>query len=275
MILSTGVEYRQLDAPGLATLTGCGVFYGSALTEAAGCTGSDVYIVGGANSAGQAAVYLARARPVGDLLVRGPSLTVSMSHYLIEQVEQGPQHHRAHLHRGRRRRAVTTTWRGSRSATPTPAPREEVAASWLFVFIGAAPLTDWLDGVVLRDEHGFVVAGPDLPVGGQLPAGWSLDRPPVPPGDQRSRRVRGRRRPRRVRQAGRLRRRRGRHGRHARPSLPGEAVTADQSSPARLSAAGRAAFPVPVREARRRPARLAVPGGPRRDDRGRPRLHRG
>ena len=90
VILTTGVTYRQLRAPGLDELTGAGVYYGSALTEAAACVDNDVFIVGGANSAGQSAVYLSRMAKSVTLLVRGPSLTTSMSHYLIEQVESVP-----------------------------------------------------------------------------------------------------------------------------------------------------------------------------------------
>src|SRR5262249_14718524 len=86
VILATGVAYRQLNQPGCADLTGCGIFYGSALTQAEACAGRDVYIVGGANSAGQAAVYLSRFAKSVTLLVRAPSLTKSMSHYLIEQI---------------------------------------------------------------------------------------------------------------------------------------------------------------------------------------------
>ncbi len=177
VILATGVSYRQLDAPGLAELTGTGVFYGSALTEATGCTAHDVFIVGGANSAGQAAVYLSKTARSITLLVRAPSLRKSMSHYLIQQVEAKPNikvrvctevteaHGEGRLERLTLRDAST----GS---------TETIDAHWLFVFIGAAPLTDWLDGVVLRDERGFILAGPDLPLAGSRPKGWPLDRPP-------------------------------------------------------------------------------------------------
>ncbi|MEV8554712.1 FAD-dependent oxidoreductase [Streptomyces glaucescens] len=177
VILATGVSYRQLDAPGLTELTGCGVFYGSALTEASGCQGQDVYIVGGANSAGQAAMYLARGAKSVTLLVRGESLAASMSHYLIQQIEQAPNisvrcgtavdaaHGTGHLERLTLRDLATGR-------------TEPVDAQWLFVFIGAAPRTDWLDGTVLRDERGFILAGPDLTPDGRPPAGWELDRPP-------------------------------------------------------------------------------------------------
>jgi thioredoxin reductase (NADPH) len=176
VILATGVAYRQLAAPGCTDFTGLGVFYGSALTETTGCTGQDVYIVGGANSAGQAAVYLARHAKSVTILVRAPSLRKSMSHYLVEQIERIPNitvractevaeaHGDGHLER--------LTLRDNTGDTET------VDAQWLFVFIGAAPLTGWLDGVVHRDERGFVLAGPDLAAGGERVPGWPLDRAP-------------------------------------------------------------------------------------------------
>ncbi|MFJ1708936.1 FAD-dependent oxidoreductase [Kitasatospora sp. NPDC088346] len=177
VILATGVSYRQLDAPGVAGLTGRGVYYGSALTEAAGCAGNDVYIVGGANSAGQAAVYLARGARSVTVLVRADSLARSMSHYLVQQIAEVPSigvrtatevveaHGTDHLERITLRDTATGR-------------TEQVDAQWLFVFIGAAPLTDWLEGVVVRDGRGFVVAGPDLSPGGHPPASWPLDRAP-------------------------------------------------------------------------------------------------
>ena len=177
VILATGVSYRQLAAPGLEEMTGRGVYYGSALTEAAACSGQDVFIIGGANSAGQAAVYLARAARSVTMLVRGSSLESSMSYYLIQQIAGIPaisvRTCTEVIAAGGTDHLESLTLRDtSTGATKT------VSAQWLFLFIGAAPLTDWLDGVVLRDERGFVVAGPDLSVTGQRPAGWDLDRPP-------------------------------------------------------------------------------------------------
>jgi thioredoxin reductase (NADPH) len=177
VILATGVSYRQLTAPGLTELAGTGVFYGSALTEATGCTGHDVYIVGGANSAGQAAVYLSKTARSVTILVRGPSLRKSMSHYLVQQIEAIPNIKvrvcteviEAH---GERRLEQLTLRDANSGGTET------VQAHWLFVFIGAAPLTDWLDETVMRDTHGFVLTGPDLPLVGQRPKGWPLDRQP-------------------------------------------------------------------------------------------------
>jgi thioredoxin reductase (NADPH) len=177
VILATGVSYRRLDAPGVDEMNGRGVFYGSALTEAAACRSQDVYIVGGANSAGQAAVYLARGAKSVTILVRGPSLERSMSYYLIQQISgianisvrtctevigaEGNKH--------LERLTLRDTSNGE---------TETVSAQWLFVFIGATPVTDWLDDSVVRDERGFVVAGPDLALPGQRPRGWNLDRSP-------------------------------------------------------------------------------------------------
>ncbi|WP_200301527.1 FAD-dependent oxidoreductase [Streptomyces adelaidensis] len=177
VILATGVAYRQLAAPGCADLTGCGVFYGSALTEAAGCQGHDVYIVGGANSAGQAAMYLARGAKSVTLLVRGDSLTASMSHYLIQQLGEAPN---IFVRGGTVVEAAHGTDHLEQLTLKDVASgREElVDAQWLFVFIGAEPRTEWLAGTVLRDERGFIVTGPDMTSDGGPPPGWELDRPP-------------------------------------------------------------------------------------------------
>ncbi len=175
VVLATGVSYRTLDAPGVAELTGAGVYYGSALTEAASAEGADVFIVGGANSAGQAAVFFSRRAKSVTILVRGETLEASMSYYLVEQLsrienvavrtctEVVAAHGEEHLD--------SLTLRSTDG-------EETVPAGMLFVFIGAAPRTDWLDGTVQRDARGFVVAGPDLVVDGQRPADWDLDRDP-------------------------------------------------------------------------------------------------
>jgi thioredoxin reductase (NADPH) len=177
VILATGVSYRQLHAPGLDELAGRGVYYGSALTEATACAGQDVYIVGGANSAGQAALFLSRYAKSVTLLVRGPLLEKSMSYYLISRINDNPAisvrtctevigaSGNDHLEKLTLRDAARGT-------------AEAVDAQWLYLFIGAEPLTGWLDGVVVRDGRGFVVAGPDLSAGGARPRGWNLDRPP-------------------------------------------------------------------------------------------------
>lgn len=177
VVVSTGVQYRHLDAPGLEELNGCGVYYGAATTEAFSCGGEDVYIVGGANSAGQAAVYLAgHARHVY-MLVRGPSLAESMSQYLIDEIDKTANitvrtrtvvsgaEGEAHLERLRLKNLDTDL-------------EEEVPAAALFVFIGAVPRTDWLKGTVARDAHGFLLTGPDLPRQGGRIEGWPLERDP-------------------------------------------------------------------------------------------------
>ncbi|MGD0555533.1 MAG: FAD-dependent oxidoreductase [Streptosporangiaceae bacterium] len=174
VLLATGVAYRQLTAAGCDQLTGCGIYYGSALTQAEDCRNQDIFIVGGANSAGQAAVYLARYANSVTLLVRGPSLTKSMSYYLIEQIDQIDNIN------VRVCTEVTETHGAEYLESLTLRDQntgitERVPAGRLFVFIGAAPLTDWLDGVLARDERGFVLTGPDL---GNEPQGWPLDRAP-------------------------------------------------------------------------------------------------
>ncbi len=177
VVLATGVTYRRLAAPGLAELTGRGVYYGSAATEAPACAGEEVYIVGGANSAGQAAVHFAGYARRVYLVIRGPDLHRSMSQYLIEQLERigsievlpyaevvagsGEEH------------LQQLTVRDVRSGD-----ERSIDASWLFVFIGAQPRTDWLDGVIARDPRGFIRTGPDLLVEGRRPPGWWPARDP-------------------------------------------------------------------------------------------------
>jgi len=177
VVLATGVSYRSLDAPGVAELAGRGVFYGSAATEAPACKGEDIYIVGGANSAGQAAVFFSRHAATVTVLVRGPNLEASMSHYLIKQldaidnvfVRTGTEVVEA-CGDGHLQRLVLSD--------RTSGEKETVAAGSMFVFIGAAPRTEWLDGEIERDARGFVRTGPDLVVDGSPPPGWTLDRPP-------------------------------------------------------------------------------------------------
>jgi len=177
VILATGVSYRMLEAPGLSELSGRGVFYGAATTEGPACRSQDVYIVGGANSAGQAAMYFARYAGRVVLLVRGKSLDSSMSRYLIDQIERVPNIEV---------RTCTEVVEGAGGEhlelltlrNNLTGETETVPASWLFVFIGAAPRTDWLDGCLDRDPRGFVLTGPDLVVDGHRPPGWTLDRDP-------------------------------------------------------------------------------------------------
>ncbi|MGW5263041.1 FAD-dependent oxidoreductase [Microbispora sp. NPDC004025] len=177
VVLATGVSYRLLDAPGLADLTGRGVFYGAAATEAPSCAGEEVYIVGGANSAGQAAVYFSRFARKVHILIRGDDLTRSMSRYLIDQIEAIPAievHPRIQVVGGEGRdhleRLILCDGRSGRTTS--------VPASWLFVFIGAEPRTDWLGDVVARDGGGYVLTGSDLLADGRRPPGWTPSRDP-------------------------------------------------------------------------------------------------
>jgi thioredoxin reductase (NADPH) len=177
VLLATGIAYRKLGVPGADALTGRGVFYGSAATEAPACVGTDVYIVGGANSAGQAAVFLARHARRVTMVVRADSLEKSMSYYLIRQIDEIPNievrlgTEVAAVHGDEHLEGLTLCSRASRS-------EETVPAGYVFVFIGAAPRTEWLDGVVARDAKGFVLTGPDLVVDGRRPPGWVPDRDP-------------------------------------------------------------------------------------------------
>ncbi|UUN30471.1 FAD-dependent oxidoreductase [Streptomyces sp. FIT100] len=177
VVLATGVSYRRLTGANLDSFAGAGVFYGSASFEAAGCRGDDVYIVGGANSAAQAAVFFSRYASRVHLLVRGADLTHSTSHYLIQQIEAVPTievHPYTEVAAGDGEKHLQQlTLRDNRSGEPTT-----VDASWLFVFIGAEPQTQWLDGVVARDGRGFVLTGPDLPEAGSRSARWPLVRAP-------------------------------------------------------------------------------------------------
>ncbi|TDD36478.1 response regulator [Nonomuraea terrae] len=175
VILATGVTYRRLQAPGLDDFVGRGVFYGAAMTEAPSCQDSEVYIVGAANSAGQAAVHLSQYASKVHLLVRGEGLEKSMSHYLIEQLTALPN---VEVH------AQTQVVAGSGDdhlqelTLATKGEERTVPAQWLFVFIGAEPYTSWLDDTVERDARGFILTGPDLVQSGQRPRNWPLRREP-------------------------------------------------------------------------------------------------
>lgn len=177
LLVATGVSYRKLEVPGLDQFTGAGVYYGAAMTEAIACKGETVYIVGGANSAGQAALYFAKYAHEVVMLVRGDSLTKSMSQYLIDQVAATPNIKV-------QTRAVIEGVKGESNleaitiANVDSGASETVPARSLFIFIGAMPRTDWLDGVVQRDDRGFVFTGPDLMRDGHRPQGWHLERSP-------------------------------------------------------------------------------------------------
>jgi thioredoxin reductase (NADPH) len=171
VLIASGVSYRQLDTPGFADLTGAGIYYGAALTEARSCADQHVVIIGGANSAGQAAVYFGGYAREVTVLVRGPGLEKSMSQYLIEQIAELPN---VDVRTGTQ--AVEAVGDGRLRQLRVSGPNGAEAtldADACFVFIGALPLTDWLDGVVARDERGFILAGPDA-----KDAGWPLAREP-------------------------------------------------------------------------------------------------
>ena len=175
LVVATGVSYRRLEATGLAELTGRGIYYGTAAGEANQCQGDVVYVVGAANSAGQAALNLARFASQVVLVVRGTTLAETMSSYLIGRVTSAPNiavryHSKVVGVQGEGHLQALTL-----ADTETGA-REEVPSSWLFIFIGATPRTDWLGPHIVRDEKGFVVTGQDLLRADSTP--WRLPRPP-------------------------------------------------------------------------------------------------
>jgi thioredoxin reductase (NADPH) len=177
LIIATGVSYRRLDVSGMDRVQGAGVYYGAAMTEAASCRGEDVYIVGGANSAGQAAMFFSQYARRVIMLVRGTSLQASMSQYLIDQIRQteniqvelnsqivevfGDDH----------LEAISILCTSTNEV-------QKVQTNSLFIFIGAAPRTEWLANVVERDEKGFILTGPDLMRDGKPPKSWPLERDP-------------------------------------------------------------------------------------------------
>jgi thioredoxin reductase (NADPH) len=171
VLVASGVSYRQLDTPGFPELTGAGIYYGAAMTEARACEDQHVIVIGGANSAGQAAVYFSKYAGRVTMLVRGPSLEKSMSQYLIEQIAALPNVEV-------RPRSLATAAEGEggrlrRLRVAGPDGEEALEADACFVFIGASPRTDWLAGVVARDERGFILAGRDAQANG-----WPLQREP-------------------------------------------------------------------------------------------------
>ncbi|HEV8152969.1 MAG TPA: FAD-dependent oxidoreductase [Solirubrobacteraceae bacterium] len=171
VLVASGVSYRQLEVPGFAELTGAGIYYGAALTEARSCSEQHVVIIGGANSAGQAAVYFSNYAARVTMLVRGDSLERSMSHYLIEQIAALPN---VEVRTGSEAVAADGDGRLARlDVRGRDGAEESLDADACFVFIGALPRTDWLDGVVARDERGFILAGPDVPADR-----WPLKREP-------------------------------------------------------------------------------------------------
>jgi thioredoxin reductase (NADPH) len=177
LIIATGVSYRRLEVPGMDRVRGAGVYYGAAMTEAVACRGEDVYIVGGANSAGQAAVFFSQYARRVILLVRGNSLQASMSQYLINQIGQTEN-----IDVELNSEVVEVFGQDRLEAISircsTTKDTQRVSANSLFIFIGAAPGTEWLAGVIERDEKGFLLSGPDLMRDGKPPKLWPLERDP-------------------------------------------------------------------------------------------------
>ena len=177
MLLATGVQWRKLDVPGMDRLQGAGVYYGATSTEAISCRDEDVYVVGGANSAGQAAMFFSQYARRVVMLVRGTSLAATMSQYLIEQIQAESnidvqfRTRVVEAHGADRLEALSIACDVTGDVTRVP-------ANSLFIFIGAEPRTSWLDGVVERNERGFILTGPDLLRAGKRPKGWTLERDP-------------------------------------------------------------------------------------------------
>jgi thioredoxin reductase (NADPH) len=171
VLVASGVSYRQLATPGFAELTGAGVYYGAAMTEARACANQHIVVIGGANSAGQAAVYFSGYATSVTMLVRGESLERSMSHYLIEQIAE-----LSNVEVRTRSSATAAEEQDghlSRVRITGPGGEETLEADACFVFIGASPRTEWLEGVLARDERGFILAGRDAQANG-----WPLQREP-------------------------------------------------------------------------------------------------
>ena len=175
VLLAPGVQYRKLEIPGAERLTGRGIYYGAALVEALACKGEEVYIVGGANSAGQAALHFARFASKVTMLVRGEGLSATMSKYLIDEIART-----SNIVVETRTQVVEAIGDERLTALKLRGPSGdvEVPASSLFVLIGAAPVTAWLPPCILRDENGFLLAGPDLRKDGKLPEVWHESREP-------------------------------------------------------------------------------------------------
>lgn len=174
VLVASGVEYRRLEQPGIAELTGAGVYYGAAMSEGPSIEGEDVFVAGGANSAGQAALYFAQFANTVTILVRGNSLTKSMANYLVERI-QAADNIRVMLNTEIIEAVGTRNLEALRLAHSDTGREETAAASALFIFVGAKPATAWLGELVARDEHGFVLSGHDLK---GAENGWPLLREP-------------------------------------------------------------------------------------------------
>jgi thioredoxin reductase (NADPH) len=174
-LIAVGVYYRRLTTPGVERLTGAGVYYGAAMTEAQACKDENVFIIGGANSAGQAAMYFSKYAKKVTMLVRADSLKNSMSKYLIDQIAGT-----SNIEVKTRCQVVEALGESRLSCLRVCGPdnEETVPASGLFIFIGAAPNTDWLPDTIMRDANGFLLSGSDLKVDGKMHKNWNLPRDP-------------------------------------------------------------------------------------------------
>src|SRR6201998_1510240 len=175
VLLAPGVQYSKLDIPGADRLTGRGIYYGAALVEASSCRDEEVFVVGGPNSAGQAALHFAKFARKVTMLVRGNGLSATMSKYLIDEIERT-----SNILVETQTQVTGAEGEERLQALRLGGPKGEycVQASSLFVFIGAQPGVEWLPGAVLRDEKGFVLAGPDLRQDGKPGTGWEEQREP-------------------------------------------------------------------------------------------------
>ena len=171
LILALGVSWRRLNVPGVEKFTGSGVYYGAAKTEAPACQGEEVYVVGGANSAGQAAMYFSKYAKKVNMLVRGESLVKSMSQYLIEQIDGTDNIEVMPFHSVKEAQGDTRLETILVEDSQT-GETKSFATNYLFIFIGATPSTEWLGESIQRDERGFICTGPDI--SGERP--WPLER---------------------------------------------------------------------------------------------------
>jgi thioredoxin reductase (NADPH) len=177
LMIATGVQWRRLDAPGIDRLQGAGVYYGGGTTEALSCKGEMVYVIGGANSAGQAAMNFSKYAERVVILVRGEGLSSTMSQYLIDQIKETPNiqlwSHASvtEAHGGTHLEEISVLCSDTNKV-------ERVPASSMFIFIGALPRTDWVGETIERDDRGFILTGPDLIQGGERAKGWTLERDP-------------------------------------------------------------------------------------------------
>jgi thioredoxin reductase (NADPH) len=177
LMIATGVQWRRLEAPGIDRLQGAGVYYGGGSTEALSCKGETVYVIGGANSAGQAAMNFAKYADRVVIVVRGSSLSSTMSQYLIDQIKETsniqiwPHASVSEVHGETHLEEISFHCSNTSKI-------ERVPAGSMFIFIGALPRTDWLSDLVERDDRGFILTGPDLIRDGQRPKGWALERDP-------------------------------------------------------------------------------------------------